>query len=226
MSRHHFTYFIVLLTVFLAGCAAVGSSSVLPVPQVWVTPGSTAIATRIPPAPEATATAPPPPASSLVDLAFQAYGDRIIQHIAIPALGIYSPVVPVGWQVETASTTGAVTEWDSPGAAVGWVLTSALPDGDGNIILYGHNNMYGAVFKKLWALKTGDAILLETGVRNWEYSVAQVELLPLTGAGSRELAAYRSYLQPTDSPRLTVISCWPPESNTHRVVVIAYLQIP
>jgi LPXTG-site transpeptidase (sortase) family protein len=183
-----------------------------------VTPGVAATALTFPPAPKETPTSLPPP-SSPADLAFQVYGDRLIQHIGIPALGIYSPVVPVGWQVDTASSTG-VAGWDSPGAAVGWVLTSALPDQTGNIILYGHNNMYGAVFKDLWALKTGDAILLETGLRTWEYRINLVKLLPLMGATPVELAAFQAYLQPTGSPRLTVISCWPPEGNTHRVVVV------
>jgi sortase A len=30
------------------------------------------------------------------------------------------------------------------------------------------------------------------------------------------------YIQPTDDERLTLITCWPYESNTHRVVVIAF----
>jgi len=222
MPRRFCSHIIILLTVFLAGCAAAaGSPPVLPAPQVWVISGAAVTASTIPPPPQATATALPPP-SSPADLAFQVYGDRLIQHIGIPALGIYSPVVPVGWQVDTTSATVAdIAGWDSPGAAVGWVLTSALPDQPGNIILYGHNNMYGAVFKDLWALKTGDAILLETGLGAWEYHVSRVDLLPIKGSGFDELAAYQGYLQSTGSPRLTVISCWPPESNTHRVVVIA-----
>jgi len=101
------------------------------------------------------------------------------------------------------------------------VVTSALPDQAGNIVLYGHNNMYGAVFKNLGTLEPGDSILLETGQRAWEYHVSRVELLPILAASADDLAAYQAYLQPTAAPRLTVISCWPPESNTHRVVVIA-----
>ena len=203
MPRRFCSHIIILLTVFLAGCAAAGSSPALPAPQVWVISGAAITASTIPAPPQVTATAPPPP-SSLVDLAVQVYGDRLIQHIGIPALGIYSPVVPVGW-----------------------VLTSALPDQPGNIILYGHNNMYGAVFKNLGSLNKSDSIFLETGERTWEYRIGKLELLPLTGAGPDELTAYQAYLQPTTTPRLTVISCWPPESNTHRVVVIAYpVQIP
>jgi LPXTG-site transpeptidase (sortase) family protein len=83
--------------------------------------------------------------------------------------------------------------------------------------------MYTAVFEELGKLKPGDGILLQTGDRTWEYQVGQVLILPLLGASAEQQAAYQVYLQPTTEPRLTLISCWPPVSNTHRVVVIAYL---
>ena len=110
---------------------------------------------------------------------------------------------------------------------VEWVETSALPDQAGNVILYGHNNMYTAIFKDLGKLRIGDDISLKTGQRSWEYQVDQLLILPVLGAGAQERAAYQVYLQPTIAPRLTLISCWPPVSNTHRVVVIAYpVQVP
>jgi LPXTG-site transpeptidase (sortase) family protein len=208
-----------LLAVLLAGCAPTDRAPLPPAPQVWITPAAAAPDSTVPPAPTGTAIPSIPP-SSPVEIASQIYGERLIRNIGIPALGVSSPVVPVGWQVDAAAGSGTA-EWDSPGAAVGWILTSALPDQPGNIILYGHNNMYGAVFKNLGMLAAGDAILLETGQRAWEYRVIEVALLPILAASPADAASYQAYLQPADSPRLTVISCWPPEGNTHRVVVIA-----
>jgi len=163
-------------------------------------------------------------ASSLQEIAFQTYGDRLIQQIDIPAIGVKSNVLTVGWRVDLGANTsgGASAEWDSPGAAVGWVLTGALPDQAGNVILYGHNNVYGSIFKNLGELKTGDEITLTTGLRAWQYHVDQALLLPILGADEEARRAYLTYLAPTDKARLTLISCWPPESNTHRVVVIAF----
>ena len=174
--------------------------------------------------PEPTLTeTPAPPAVSPADFASQVYGDRLIQQIVIPVIGVDSPVVPVGWRLYSASDPATVAaEWDSPGAAVGWVETSALPDQSGNVILYGHNNMYTAVFEELGKLKARDGISMQTGERTWEYQVAQVLILPMLGASAEQQAAYQVYLLPTTTPRLTLISCWPPVSNTHRVVVIAY----
>jgi len=132
-------------------------------------------------------------------------------------------VVTVGWHPAEASDPQAgFAEWDSPGAAVGWVVTSALPDTAGNVILYGHNNMYGSVFRDLWKLKPGDAATLQTGQGTRQYLVDRVLLLPMLNANSAQRQAYLAYLEQTDEPRLTLISCWPPESNTHRVVAIAY----
>jgi LPXTG-site transpeptidase (sortase) family protein len=159
----------------------------------------------------------------LQELAVQTYGGRLIQRIAIPAITVDSPVVTVGWLVDrTNSSLAAAAEWDSPGPAVGWVLTSALPDRPGNIILYGHNNMYGSVFKNLGKLAAGDALILQTGQASWHYQVDRVVLLPFLLATAGQRQAYQAYLADTALPRLTVISCWPPESNTYRLIVIAY----
>jgi LPXTG-site transpeptidase (sortase) family protein len=210
----------VLLTVFAAGCSPVASATPsLPAPQVWIERPEAAASPTAPPTSTGTAIPLPPPASP-AEIAIQLYGDRLIKNISVPSLGISSPVVPVGWRVDIAAADGAV-EWDSPGGAVGWVLTSALPGDSGNIILYGHNNMYGSVFRNLYAIKVGDSIILQTGERTREYRVDEVNLLPVIAASSAEAATYQAYLQQTDSPRLTMISCWPPESNTHRVVAIA-----
>jgi LPXTG-site transpeptidase (sortase) family protein len=219
-----------LLCTLLAGCQTAVSkplpAGLLPTPIVQVThqvsPTSTVTAS---PEPSATPTARP---VSLQELAAQTYGERLIRQMVIPAIRVDSPVVTVGWLVDrTADLPTAAAEWDSPGPAVGWVLTSALPDQPGNVILYGHNNMYGSVFRNLGKLNPGDALTLQTDQRTWQYRVDRVVLLPFLNASDVERRTYLAYLEPTGAPRLTVISCWPPESNTHRIVVVAYpAQLP
>jgi LPXTG-site transpeptidase (sortase) family protein len=116
-------------------------------------------------------------------------------------------------------------EWDSPGAKVGWVIDSALPgDAQGNIILYGHNNINSSVFRDLADLQAGDAIALSTSQGDWAYEVAEVHIVPVDESqGDR--AEYARHLLPGLAPRLTLISCWPPDNNTHRVIVVAYPEI-
>ena len=211
-----------MLGILLAGCqpsptlpGALPTAVVQVTHQVFPTASVTAS-----PQPSATPTLRP---TSLQELAAQTYGGRLIERIGIPAIAVNSPVVTVGWLVDrTNPSLAAAAEWDSPGPAVGWVLTSALPDRPGNVILYGHNNMYGSVFRNLGKLAPGDALILQTGQATWQYQVDRVVLLPILGATAGQRQAYQAYLADSTLPRLTVISCWPPESNTYRLIVIAY----
>lgn len=211
------------LALILSGCgpAPAAPTAALPPPIVSITHAT--VPAGIPP-PSAAPT-PVPVRTVLAGpaaLAEQMFAGRLIRQISIPAIRVYSPVVPVGWRIDfDASHQSGEFEWDSPGPDVGWVVTSALPDEQGNILLYGHNNLYVEVFKRLAELRPGDRITLQTQEQEWVYEVRQVLKLPILGADAEQMAAYRKYLQPTSQARLTLISCWPPLSNTHRVVVIA-----
>lgn len=124
----------------------------------------------------------PVPKTDIEQLADELYGQRVIRQIVIPKLGVESKVIPVGWRIQFADEIQhSEFEWDSPGADVGWVITSALPDETGNVILYGHNNLYEKVFENLADLAEGDKIQLQTEDRGWEYEVRYVLILPVTG---------------------------------------------
>ena len=113
-------------------------------------------------------------------------------------------------------------EWQSPDALVGWASNSALPDEQtGNVILYGHNNIHSSVFRDLAELKSGDRIQLQTGEATWIYQVDSVKILSAQNE-QEESEAYAAYFKQTYAPRLTLISCWPPTNNTHRVIVVSY----
>ena len=111
-------------------------------------------------------------------------------------------------------------EWDNPEAEVGWVVSSALPGDAGNIILYGHNNIHSSVFLRLSEMQPGDEIALTTGEGEWRYRVKEVRILEI-GGEEADQRAYQQYLQPGEEALLTLLSCWPPDNNTHRVIVKA-----
>lgn len=211
-----------MLGLLLAGCQPSQTlPAELPTALVQIT-HQVLLASTETASPEPSVTPTPRPLS-LQELAKQTYGGRLIERIEIPAIAVNSPVVTVGWQVDrTNGSPSASAEWDLPGPAVGWILTSALPDRPGNIILYGHNNMYGSVFRNLGKLTAGDALSLQTAQASWHYQVDRVVFLPVLLATAGQRQAYQAYLADTTLPRLTVISCWPPESNTYRLIVIAY----
>lgn len=216
---------IAVVAVLIVSCAPPTSTptatQTLPPPLIRVT-------RAIPPSPKIlpAPTATPPaqisiPKSDIVQMAEELFGERQILSISIPALNIESEVLPVGWRVnfEEDLQSGAF-EWDNPNEKVGWIVTSALPDEAGNVALYGHNNIYGKIFQNLYQLKEGEKIYLQTKNQRWEYEARYILLLPILGADAAQVKQYQKYLQPTADARVTLISCYPPASNTHRVVVI------
>lgn len=212
-----------LTLVLVASCAgATAGSPSLPLPSPLPAVSPTFPIASLPASPalllEPAATFPVPTEyASLFDLAAAVYGwGRLIQRIRIPLLNLDSLVVPVGWRVDAQGTV----EWDSPGPYVGWAVTSALPNGTGNVVLYGHNNIEGGVFRSLYRLQAADAITLVTAQGEWPYRVLEVRILAV-GEKDVERQAYLAYLGRSDSQRLTIVSCYPPESNTHRVLVVA-----
>jgi sortase A len=141
--------------------------------------------------------------------------------IAIARLGLDAPVEPVG--MAPSDVAPGVVEWEVPDhRAAGWLNTSAPFGLPGNTVLDGHHNIKGEVFRDLWTLQAGDEIVLYAGGRARCYAVGQVLILPEKGQPLEVRLANAQYLLPTEDERLTLITCWPYENNTHRTVVIAF----
>lgn len=211
--------------IFLAGCqAAITPSAIqsplaettttLPAP-VQHTRATPLAITETPPAVLKPSATPLP--ESLEELARGVHGKRLVEWVELPAIRVRAPVRPVGWSAESVED---LPEWDNPEAEVGWVVSSALPGDAGNIILYGHNNIHSSVFLRLSEMQPGDEIALTTGEGEWRYRVKEVRILEI-GGEEADQRAYQQYLQPGEEALLTLLSCWPPDNNTHRVIVKA-----
>jgi sortase A len=105
--------------------------------------------------------------------------------------------------------------------AVGWHNTSVGLGAPGNTVLNGHHNIKGEVFRDLYQLQTGDEIDLYSGDRLLKYIVVYTSVLPERNQPLEVRLANAEWIQPTEDERITLITCWPYESNTHRVVVVA-----
>ena len=218
--------FLPLFFIVITGCARIEvlptAIHTLPAPVVQITHEIQPLDIDTPTTAPDLSTQTAFPQSDIAKLADDLYGARMLERISIPALAVKSDIVPVGWRINFSDDLlNGEFEWDSPEENVGWVITSTLPDETGNIILYGHNNLYRKVFENLSDLKEGDEIQLQTRKQNWEYEVRYMILLPIIGANEQQLKNYQQYLKPTQDARVTIISCWPPASNTHRIIVIA-----
>jgi sortase A len=149
---------------------------------------------------------------------------RIPNRLKIPAIEVDIPVVELGWSQK--SVAGQIfNEWDVAAHAAGWHKNSALPGDGGNIVMSGHNNIMGAVFRELDQLKKGDPITVWMSNHLFTYTVDQVVVLPYLNVTEEQLAVNAHWIGPFDEERLTLVSCWPRNNNTHRIVVVAHPQL-
>ena len=93
----------------------------------------------------------------------------------------------------------------------------------GNVVMSGHNNILGAVFRELDQLKRGDEAVVWSGGKRYTYTVDRVMVVPATHAKPEQRIANAQWIGPFDDDRLTLVSCWPRNDNTHRIIVVAHL---
>ncbi len=150
--------------------------------------------------------------------------------LRIPALGLDTPVMPMGWHV-VVDAEGVRSEWDMVDDAAGHHLDSVYPGEAGNVVLSGHNNIGGAVFRDVCLIGEpgvtfglGDAmILVDEAGRTFTYRVNGWHRFPEANVSLRQRRENARYMAPTEHAQLTLITCWPLTSNTHRVVITGLL---
>lgn len=141
--------------------------------------------------------------------------------IALPSIGVETDVVKVGWDAVALTNGQTASRWQVADFAAGWHKNSAVPGEPGNVVLSGHNNIRGAVFRKLYQLQPGDTATVWAGGQAFDYRVEEVMILEEEGAPLKQRRENARWIQPFDDERLTLVSCWPETSNSHRVVVVA-----
>jgi sortase A len=128
-------------------------------------------------------------------------GPQSPTRIVIPAIGVDWPIV-LG------------DGWEELKKGVGHRIGSANPGERGNLILSGHNDVYGEVFKDLEILGLNQDILVYAGSRAFRY---------VTRAKRVVVPTDLSILQSSRDPIVTLITCTPYRVDTHRLVVIGEL---
>jgi LPXTG-site transpeptidase (sortase) family protein len=141
--------------------------------------------------------------------------------VSIPAIGVNS-IIRETYPTTITFWTGEQQDvWAPVPFAVGHPDSSGYPGEGTNIALLGHNNIDGAVFLRLAELLPGDSVILYTEDSEFHYQVQSTMIIPFWGNESDAMTLLQSYLGPQSSERVTLISCWPYTSNTHRAVVLA-----
>ena len=140
--------------------------------------------------------------------------------IQIPAINLDAPVVSVGWR-EVEHQGRMVRVWNVADYAAGWHEASALPGQPGNVVISGHNNIRGEVFRDVADLGAGAEVTLTADGRPYEYVVESKMIFPERGRSIEERLENNRWIGDFEDERLTLVTCWPYTSNTHRVIVIA-----
>jgi sortase A len=126
--------------------------------------------------------------------------------IRIPALGVDSRVMQ-GLDLPTLNQ-----------GVVGQLPGTPIPGQNGNIVLAGHNDVYGEVFRDLPLLEPGDEIIIQNStLQEFVYRVSYSDIVEPDKV---------SVMDQTPDPIVTLISCYPILVNTHRIVVVAELVEP
>jgi LPXTG-site transpeptidase (sortase) family protein len=154
--------------------------------------------------------APPTPATPQIPV-----------RLVIPAIDLEAPVLPS--EAEIVQIAGKSFQvWHAPDEfAVGWHVPSAPLGVPGNTVLNGHHNVYGEVFKRLVELEQGDEIIVQSKNRSISYRILNKMILPEKYAPLEDRVNNSRWILPSDDERLTIVTCWPYESNTHRLILVA-----
>lgn len=123
------------------------------------------------------------------------------RRIQIPAIGIDKPIVQGD-------------DWEQLKKGVGQHIGSAQPGREGNLVLSAHNDIFGEIFRHLDKLQPGDEIIVSTEINAYTYVVREITTVEPTAV---------HVMAPTDFPSATLISCYPYQVNTQRIVVFADL---
>lgn len=140
--------------------------------------------------------------------------------IVAPAIGLDAKVVEVGWET-VEGEKGLMTVWEMAEYAAGFHKGSAYPGHGGNIVISGHHNIKGEVFRYVVDLEPGDEIFLHVGDLNYCYIVEEKLMLREEGVSEEQRRENAKWIGPFPDERLTLVTCWPYTGLTHRVIVIA-----
>ncbi len=145
----------------------------------------------------------------------------IPEKIEIPTIQLVAPIRIADFNFADieGETFG---QWIPPSEfAAAWHPDSALIGQVGNTVINGHHNRFGEVFGGLINLKSGDMIYIYAKGKKYTYVVANIMILKERGEPLEVRLQNAVWLNRTDDERLTLVTCWPQQTNTHRLIIVA-----
>lgn len=157
-----------------------------------------------------------PGGSSAPELAPPALGVRpqAVAALPVPTPGPRSPTriaisaINVDWPIVEGDS------WEELKQGIGHRVGSVNPGERGNLILSGHNDVYGEPFRDLEKLEIGKDVLVYAGGTSFRYVVKAKRIVAPTDL---------SVLEVSKNPIITLITCTPYRVDTQRLIVIGEL---
>ncbi len=146
-----------------------------------------------------------PLVQSLANLPLPTAGPLQAIQIDIPAIDVHN------WPIVQGDG------WEQLKKGVGQHIGSADPGQAGNVVLAGHDDVFGEVFRNLDKLQPGDQVVLYTMQKQFTYQVTETRIVE---------PAQVDVMNPTSEATVTLISCYPYMVDNKRIVVFAKLQNP
>jgi sortase A len=146
-------------------------------------------------------------------------GTRAV-HISVPAVGIDAEIQEIS-PVEVVVGQQTVFEWPVVDWAAGHHSTSANPGEGGNIVIAGHDDVRGEVFRGLHDIKVGDQVVVSTDTKDYTYVVQEIHMRLFNTASLDEQLTIGGFIGPMPEERLTLVTCWPYKVDSHRLIVVA-----
>ncbi len=148
--------------------------------------------------------------------------DVVPVRISIPAIDLTADIINAT-NKEITQGDKTYVQWLAPDEyAVGWHFDSAFLGVPGNSVLNGHHNVFGKVFENLDKLVSGEEIFIYgNDLLVYKYVVSNTMILPERDVSLEERLENARWILPSEDERITLITCWPYFSNTHRLIIVA-----
>jgi LPXTG-site transpeptidase (sortase) family protein len=141
--------------------------------------------------------------------------------ILVPSVGIDAPVI-ASKSRKILIHADVFEQWIAPEKfAAGWITASALLGEIGNTVISGHHNDYGEVFGRLVNVNVGDSILVFSDDKIYGYKVTNRMILQEVDVPDNTRIQNAQWIGRSVDERLTLVTCWPADSNTHRLILVA-----
>ena len=134
--------------------------------------------------------------------------------VAMPTAGPQQPIRIVIPAIKVDALVVEGDDWEALKKGAGHHAGSANPGQRGNLVISGHDDVFGEIFRYIGDLKADDEVIIYSQQAKFTYTVKNKRIVEPTEV---------SVLQQTTEPALTLITCYPYLVDTQRMVVFAQL---